>query len=598
MNKYLVLKEQSVKGKTRTAVVVDLDNAIKQAKDNKVHVCGNLPSLYHGMIINLDVVQSKNGRSYFAQDYELEWDEHLISVLKKGKVDIDKYKRTLENHIKYKSRGISWDDAATELENIYDTLPFAEADVLHKERVNNAKDPKRLSAMGREVLACARKRRRIDYTIEEYLSLIDGVEREGAYDALLTGIKMMCLQAQKFGLSGNHIWDKEIRDKEIFIKDNVAERINSEYPLLAEKEIEYYIKVLVANEAELAEEQKNVLYCLQGSNPCVVTGGAGVGKTTVIKTVIGCYSYFYSDKDILLIAPTGKASRRLASKTGHEASTIHRALRKCVGDSFVYYNSRNPLPHKLVIVDEASMLDTELMYDLLSAVQERSKIIFVGDHNQLYPVGCGEPFFEFLELMPVYELKENHRQAEGTDILREANNVLKGYGMRSGRGIEVNYCSWSDIGHILNKEYVCNDDREHIQILSPYNAVNDSINSYLRVGDDAMNVGDKIIFLRNTEDYCNGDIGKIIKIKKDGIVAEVNGINVLVAPSSYKDISLAYAITVHKMQGSEEETVLLFIPKGDRMTDTHLLYTALTRARTSIKIYYYDDPPERVYEGQ
>ena len=94
----------------------------------------------------------------------------------------------------------------------------------------------------------------------------------------------------------------------------------------------------------------------------------------------------------MLVAPTGKAARRLAEKTDMNASTIHKALRKTPENGFVYYHEKNPLPYSLIIVDESSMIDTSLMYDLLKAVRESSKIIFVGDCNRLPPVGYGEPF--------------------------------------------------------------------------------------------------------------------------------------------------------------------------------------------------------------
>ena len=290
----------------------------------------------------------------------------------------------------------------------------------------------------------------------------------------------------------------------------------------------------------------------------------------------------YKKKNVLLIAPTGKAARRLAEKTKMPATTIHGALRKVPDDDYVFYNSKNLLPYRLIIVDESSMVDTSLMYDLLSAVEKSSKIIFVGDHNQLYPVGYGEPFFDFMKTLEVYRLTINHRQAEGTDILK---NALAGMPLECGRGVTVRHISFMEIGNLLTRD-------EDTQIISPYNDLNRQINAFLRKGEEQLNEGDKIMTIRNTKSYCNGDIGTVVSANSKGVTIEIEGKRIVVKNSHRKDITLAYAITVHKMQGSEAKRVMVFLPENDSMVDKRLLYTAVTRAREELEVYYYTNPME------
>ena len=251
----------------------------------------------------------------------------------------------------------------------------------------------------------------------------------------------------------------------------------------------------------------------------------------------------------------------------------------------MFYNSKNLLPYRLIIVDESSMVDTSLMYDLLSAVEKSSKIIFVGDHNQLYPVGYGEPFFDFMKTLEVYRLTINHRQAEGTDILNNAKNALAGMPLECGRGVTVRHISFMEIGDLLTRD-------EDTQIISPYNDLNRQINAFLRKGEEQLNEGDKIMTIRNTKSYCNGDIGTVVSADSKGVTIEIEGKRIVVKNSHRKDITLAYAITVHKMQGSEAKRVMVFLPENDSMVDKRLLYTAVTRAREELEVYYYTNPME------
>ena len=180
----------------------------------------------------------------------------------------------------------------------------------------------------------------------------------------------------------------------------------------------------------------------------------------------------------------------------------------------------------------------------------------------------------------VYRLTINHRQAEGTDILKIANAVKDGGTITSGRGVTVKHIGINEIGNVLTTD-------KDTQIISPYNELNNRINTLLKVGEHDLNIGDKVMLTRNTNDYCNGDIGTITNISEDHtFTIQIEGRTVSVANKHADDITLAYAITVHKMQGSESRKVILFIPEYSNI-DKRMLYTAITRAREELEIYYY-----------
>lgn len=548
-------------------------------------VVGNIPELHHGMGIGLEL----NGDN-FVTEYSLKMTENNRRCLEKAGVNPDEYAEILARHTQLKKDGFGWNVAAQSMEQIYSTLPFEKADKVHKEIINKREEETRMSAIQKEITRNARLRNQIAYTLEEFMAYFNGVEDEGAYERIAQAVKLMCTERENYDIESGIILDREMRCKESYVFDNIRKRIENEYELLTRDEIAKFMKSLKKD--ELAEEQKNTLWSLLDSRPCIITGGAGTGKTTVIKTLISCYAKFYGKSQILLIAPTGKAARRLAEKTNLTSQTIHAALRKIPDDDYVYYCEDKPLPYRLVIVDESSMIDMELMYDLLSAVEPSSKIIFVGDSNQLEPVGYGEPFFDFQKedengkpFIEVFTLNENHRQSEDTDILKAAEDALAGKPLVAGRGVKIQEIDFYDIPKIAMTT------NRKTQILSPYNALNRAVNDKLRKGEDSFNIGDKVIMVKNTKQYSNGDIGYVEKFDEDeNMYVQINGKSIRLTEAKIKDVRLAYSITIHKMQGSEVSRVILFIPKnGDNgFVSEKMLYTAITRAKDSIEIYYYN----------
>ena len=559
--------------KAKSVVIKQMGNKAKFSKSFKA--VGNIPELYSGMIIGLEL--DKN----FITDYSLFLSKRNTQILEKQEIDLEEYQEILDRHSVLKKNRIGWNIARLDINELYEVLPFAMVDKIHKKTINNAIEEKRISAINSKILKIGRSKRQIIYNMNDYIEYFDKIEEQGAYEQLKVTNKIKIFQKEnKFLLEKGTIWDKELKDKEEFIKENIKQREKREYSLLTTKEIEDFIEIIKNNGYE--QEQLNTLWSLKDSTPCVITGGAGVGKSYVIQAIINCYSKYYGTDNILLVAPTGKASRRLSESTGLPANTIHKALKKSVDSGFTYYNYYNALPHRLIIVDESSMIDVELMYDLLRAVNETSKIIFVGDHNQLYPVGYGEPFFDFLNTLEVFKLTINHRQAEGTDILTNAQRVLQGKEIISGQGVTIRNIPYAEIGSIANT------NNENTQIMSPFNDLNKKINDFLKKGERNFNVGDKIITLVNTEEYCNGDIGKVIRIddEEEIIEAKIEDKNIQIPFKDLKNISLAYSLTIHKMQGSEAKRIICFLPTN-RKIDKRMLYTAITRAKKELEIYYY-----------
>jgi len=552
--------------------------------NKSMRVVGNIPYLVHGMCVSFDLSPDN-----YVRDYDLKMTQNNIEALEKSGINSEEYAVVLERHKKLKSEDVGWNVAKLSIDMIYKVLPFKQADRIHKEVVNDMEEETRMSAIQDEIINSARLRKQIAYNMQEFLSYFDGVERKGAYKHLALITKQLCLERDNYDFKGGIIWDKEMQLKEQYIQDNIAARLKREYELLTKEEVDKFVSSASFKKRGLADEQKNTLYCLIDSRPCIITGGAGVGKTTVIKALIDCYAKFYGKTNILLVAPTGKASRRLAEKTNMSAGTIHKALRKNPEDDYVYYKEERPLPHRLIIVDESSMIDAGLMYDLLAAIDPTSKVVFVGDHNQLEPVGYGEPFFDFQRvnregksLLEVYRLTQNHRQADGTVIADAADDALHNRSLIEGNGVKIREINFYDIPEIAKTT------NRHTQILSPYNELNSAINDFLKRGEEDLNIGDKVIMVANSKHYSNGDIGYIEKFDDDdNVYVLIDGKSIKITETHQKDIKLAYAITIHKMQGSEVDKVILFVPMNDSFVSNRMLYTAITRAKKEIEIYYY-----------
>lgn len=377
---------------------------------------------------------------------------------------------------------------------------------------------------------------------------------------------------------------------------------------------------------EYADQQKEAIVNAVLNPVFILTGGPGTGKTT---TINGMIRYFeFMDKKILLAAPTGRAAKRLSEVTGREAKTIHRLLEVSPGESGKFkYNEQNPLPCDVVIIDEMSMVDSSLFFSLIRGIKPSSKIILVGDADQLPSVGAGNVLKDLLSSGMVSSvcLNKVFRQAAESLIVTNAHRIVRGENPVIG-DTDNDFFFIKENDNVLNmlsdlyinrlpKAYNY-DPKEDIQIISPskkgrlgtytvneflrdrYNPPSEE-KSEVKIRSTFFRVGDKVIQQRNNYDIIwtkdskegmgvfNGDIGFITDIDKREKTITVN-FEERIAIYSYEwaeDLELAYAITVHKSQGSEYNAVILLL--GDfyeKLYFRNLLYTAVTRAKKQLVI--------------
>jgi len=347
----------------------------------------------------------------------------------------------------------------------------------------------------------------------------------------------------------------------------------------------------------------------------VITGGPGTGKTTLLRSLIEILEA--KKLRVLLAAPTGRAAKRLSEATGREAKTMHRLLEfSPAGGGFVR-NASHPLEAEVVVIDEVSMVDTALMYHLLAAVQLQTTLILVGDADQLPSVGPGNVIGDLIAsgAIPVVRLQTVFRQAQSSLIVTNAHRVNQGEMPVK----ETDASALNDFYLIekddpdeclrLIKELVSRriPDRfgfnpaEDIQILSPMHKGSigtENLNAVLRellnpkgvlVRGGRFRVGDRVMQTRNNyeREVFNGDVGRIVSYDPEAeeFVVELDGRPVTYHVSDMDELILAYAVTVHKAQGSEYRCVI--VPMSTQhyvLLRRNLLYTAMTRGRELVII--------------
>ena len=355
---------------------------------------------------------------------------------------------------------------------------------------------------------------------------------------------------------------------------------------------------------QLAESQREAVRAAGRHGVLVMTGGPGTGKTTTVQAVLtvlalqGC--------KIVLAAPTGRAAKRLSEATGREAQTVHRLLEATGGPGRPMFGrgEENPIDADVVIVDEVSMMDILLMYYLLRAVPDGCRVVLVGDVDQLPAVGPGSVLKDIIrsETAPVVRLTEIFRQAGQSPIVHNAHRINRGQfpDVRTNRDFQLREVSDDEeaaqlVVHLCRDELPAEgvDVRRDVQVLSPMHrlacgvenlnkllqaALNPPSRSKLEaaLGGKLFRVGDKVMQTRNDYDkgVFNGDIGLVADMDDEMVPYDRSEIDAL-AP--------AYAMSVHKSQGSEYPIVILTLVSGHYiMLQRNLLYTAITRAKQRV----------------
>lgn len=419
-------------------------------------------------------------------------------------------------------------------------------------------------------------------------------------------------------INDNKYYLKDMYDAEVRISKKV--RILNLVNKIDDKKIDKIIKEHEKNnKISYNDKQKLAIKKAISNNLLIITGGPGTGKTTIIKEIISLYQEINNLKidevieDVALLAPTGRASKRMSEATYLKASTIHRFLKWNKESNEFLVNENNKALNKLIIVDEVSMVDLNLMDSLFKGISDYAKVILVGDYNQLPSVGPGQVLKDFIEsdLIETISLEHLYRQDDNSYIPLLAqeikDNNLSDY-LETKSDYTFLRCSSNMIQDSLKK--VANQikdknyDYKQVQVMAPmyasYNGI-DNLNKLLqevfnppmdskkeiKSGDIIYRENDKVIQLVNMpdENVFNGDIGVIKRIIKNEIYVDYEGVMVKYLPKDYNKIKHAFIISIHKSQGSEFDVVVMPISHSyQRMLYRKLIYTGITRAKKKLII--------------
>ncbi len=431
--------------------------------------------------------------------------------------------------------------------------------------------------------------------------------------------KDIIVKKKKYFLKEYYEYEEDISDNLEMISRHSKTRVTNFDDLIAAVQLEYDVKYNT--------DQKKAIKNALTNRISIITGGPGTGKTTIINSIVKLYvrihnlNYREVVNDIALLAPTGRAAKKMSDSTGLPAMTIHRYLKWNKDKNEFQINEYNKNYHKLIIVDETSMIDTYLFASLLKGIGHNITLVLVGDSNQLPSVGPGlilndlieSDMFTHTTLEQIYRQSDNSyipilaKEIKEHDLSSEFTNQTDDYNFLSASGLAIK--------EMIRKICVMSREKglteEDIQVLAPmYRGENgiDNLNVLLqeifnpkskdkkevKVGDLTYRVGDKVLQLVNDPDnnIFNGDIGYISSIgtvmgskNKDVFTINFDGNEIQYTREDLINIKHAYAITIHKSQGSEFAHVIMPVSKAYyKMLYNKLIYTGVSRAKKSLII--------------
>jgi exodeoxyribonuclease V alpha subunit len=474
-------------------------------------------------------------------------------------------------------------------------------------------DPKRIYAGLREILNKHRLRGDCaapESTLIKRTARLLSIKRD-----LVIGELRECLNAGRLRadvINDEHlIYTPQLRTAEIEVADRLYQLTRGRLPwpsFNVENEIH---QIELSLGIRLSQSQRRAVVDLATHKVCVITGGPGSGKTTLTKVLIRILAKRVDS--IVLCAPTGRAARRLTEATGRDATTIHRLLKGGPGARRFAYNEESPLDVGAVKADEMSMVDIDLTNALLKATPNNAAVIFVGDADQLPSVGPGKVLMDMIHsgVIPVVRLTEIHRQAQNSSIIVNAHRVNNSLLPVTTNDQEEDFHFYpiDDASAIGNKleELVCDtlparygfNPNVDIQVLSPMrkgelgtqalnrrlqDRLNPTHGDYLQLGDTRLSAGDRVVQIINNYEKLvfNGDNGVITAIDKSErtLTAVMEGSEVVYDFDDAHQLMLAYALTVHKSQGSEYKAVVMPVCQEHYiLLSKRLLYTGITRGK-------------------
>ncbi len=426
----------------------------------------------------------------------------------------------------------------------------------------------------------------------------------------------------------NELIDKAIEDKYLVKEDDRLYLANDYYDeIFIANSLKRYLSddvfedFIVNYEIESLEDEYGIKYdSLQKDailnffkhNMSIIIGGPGTGKTTIVKAMVNIFKKLSPFENLIVVAPTGRAAKRINEICDVESKTIHSLLKWDKETNIFVHDSDNPLMYDVIIIDEFSMVDNSLFASLLKASQKVKKICIIGDNNQLPSIRPGFVLNNLIDsnLFITTYLKFNYRQNKGSEIIKLCDDIKNGNLDLNKYHKDIQFIDINDENYSLSDSIKDDIDNGYplneIQVLTPMYKGKwgiDNLNKNLQAvfnpkdiskvekqfGDFIFREQDKILQLKNrpNDDVYNGDIGILeeIDLHEKSLLVRYNDVLVFYNYDELIDISLAYALSVHKSQGSEYQVVYFVVSKYNLyMLNRNLIYTAVSRAKNKLVI--------------